>query len=530
MTTVACRFMGSATLALTFAAIHVPASLAADGPTNEELAELVQQQAEQIAQLKQRLDAVESKQPQSARRMAASAPRSPQPPGRATPADEPAKANQIEPGADEATAPAVGNRSADSDRLAALQSDIDTLKNSGIKVDWSSGAPEFTSPNGQFTFGLGGRVQYDGSTTSGSRFDGRSPDLNSRNIAGTEFRRVRLDVEGQLTDPILYKLELELAGDTIGLRDVYMAGQRRFDLGQGVVYLGSKFADSGLDGRTSSKWTWFTDRNVVSNDIDSVPGAYNVGLTSVFYGNHDDHLSFAVSKGSTNDSQTSSNNLVVRSRAHWNPVNANGVILHLGANGYYKDFDREREPNFVDRSVIAGAYNDNLRVVGPFVDAKDSTAWGLELAGLAGPFAAGAEYGSMDVNSRTGGDAHLEAYSAQIGWSLTGEAYGYSTKQGVWTLPDIDNPVTRGGLGHWEVAARYGAINSDDIRFGGGSGHGTTLGINWYLNRFARLILADTIWTTNNNQPGPSIGGDPANGYYGHDDGNTVNARAQIVF
>ena len=53
-------------------------------------------------------------------------------------------------------------------------------------------------------------------------------------------------------------------------------------------------------------------------------------------------------------------------------------------------------------------------------------------------------------------------------------------------------------------------------------------GIDWYLNRFARLILADTIWTTNNNQS--TLVGAPTDGYNGHDDGNTVNARAQIVF
>ena len=529
MTSVVCRLIGSATLGMTIATAYVPVSLAADGPTNEELAALVQQQAAQIARLKQRLDTVEANQaPQSSRIAANDKARSPATPGRREPASEPSRQNQIEPGADEATAPGVGNQAGGNDRLAAMQNDINTLKETGVKVDWSSGTPEFSSPDGRFTFGFGGRIQYDGSTTSGSRFDGESGDLNSRNIAGTEFRRVRLDVEGQITDPILYKIEMELANSTIGLRDVYLAGQKRFELGQGVVYLGSKFADSGLDGRTSSKWTWFTDRNVVSNDIDGVPGAYNVGLTSVFYGNHDDHISFAVSKGSSNESQTSSNNFLVRSRAHWNPINTGDVILHLGANGYYKDFDREREPNFVDRSVIAGAYNDNLRVTGPVVDAKDSTAWGLELAGLAGPFAAGAEYGSLNVNSRSGGDAHLQAYSAQIGWSITGEQFGYSTKQGVWTLPEIENPVTSGGMGHWELVARYGAINSDDTRFGGGSGHGTTFGVNWYLNRFARLILADTIWTTNNNQS--TLVGAPTDGYNGHDDGNTVNARAQIVF
>tara|TARA_B100001079_G_scaffold37833_2_gene29141 strand:- start:4746 stop:6299 length:1554 start_codon:yes stop_codon:yes gene_type:complete len=517
---------------MTIATAYVPASLAADGPTNEELAQLVQQQADQIAQLKKRLDAVEAERPERAkprsdRRLADSRVRSADTPGRVKPVDEVSRQDQIQPGAQEATAPGLANQAPSTDRVAALEEKVRAMQNSGVKVDWSSGAPEFTSPDGQFVFGIGGRIQYDGSTTDGSRFTGHNSDLNSRNISGSEFRRVRLDVEGQLTDPILYKLEVELAGGSIGLRDTYLATQKRFELGQGVIYLGKKFADSGLDGRTSSKWTWFTDRNVVANDIDSVPGSYNVGLTGVFYGNHDDHISFAVSKGSSNESQVASNNLLVRSRAHWNPVHTDNAIVHLGANGYYKDFDGEREPRFTDRAVIAGAFNDNLRVVGPFVDAEDSTSWGLELAGLYGPFAAGAEYGSMDVNSRSSGDARLEAYSGQIGWTVIGEKFGYSTKQGVWTLPPIEHPVTDGGAGVWQLVARYGAISSSHDRFGGGDGHGATFGIDWYLNRFARLIVADTIWQTDNQR---SNFGDPANGYYGHDDGNTVNARAQVVF
>lgn len=38
------------------------------------------------------------------------------------------------------------------------------LKQNKIKVDWSSGAPELSSPDGEFTFTPLGRVQYDVST------------------------------------------------------------------------------------------------------------------------------------------------------------------------------------------------------------------------------------------------------------------------------------------------------------------------------------------------------------------------------
>jgi len=501
------------------AGVYMPAAFAQAQPTNADLARLVQQQSEQIKRLNARLDAMEHQQPATSSNQVTQRPASGQ-------------RDAIQPGALVADAPATGNQPAPStstDSMTAMRQDIDELKKKNIKVDWSSGTPEFSSADEQYTFGIGGRIQYDLSSTHGSRFDSDADQASlNRNITGSEFRRLRLAAEGQLTDPILYKLEVDFAGSDVGLRDVYIAGKKKFELGEGVVYLGSKFSDSGMDGRTSSKWTWFVDRNTVSNDIDGVPGAYNIGVSSAFYGNHDDHISFAVTKGSTSDSNKSSNNFLVRSRAHWDPVNTGNTIVHVGANGYFEDFDRQRQPTFTDNSVIAGHYNGNLRVVGPVLPADTSTSYGFELAGLTGPFAGGAEYGRLDVDARNGGDAHLDAYSAQVGVSLTGEQFGYSTKQGVWTPPKIENPVNRGGIGAWQLMARYGAISSGGD-FAGGSGHGTTLGVSWYLNNYMRVLLNDTLWQTNNRVP--LVGNvDPSSGYYGHDDGNTINARAQIVF
>lgn len=491
------------------ASVYVPAAVAQSQPSNAELADLVQQQAEQIKRLKARLDGLEHKE--SAQ-------------GRSTAASTASSGEPVQSGVPKAAAPATGNQAPSDQSVASMQQQIDQLKKNSVKADWSSGAPEFSSGDGRFTFGLGGRIQYDLSSTSGSRFDsdGAQAGLNSRNITGTEFRRLRLDVEGQLTDPILYKLEVDFAGSDVGLRDVYIAGQKDFELGQGMVYLGSKFADKGLDGRTSSKWTWFSDRNTVSNAIGGVPGGYNIGVSSAFYGNNDDHISLAVTKGSTSDSNHSSDNLLVRSRAHWDPVNTGNTIVHVGANGYYEDFDRQRQSTFSDNSVIAGHYNGNLRLNSPVIDAETSTSYGFELAGLTGPFAFGAEYGRLDVNARGGDDTHFDAYSGQVGVSLTGEQFGYSTKQGVWTHPHIDNPVNEGGIGAWQLMARYEALDTNGHGYAGGTGHGTTVGLSWYLNDYMRVLLDDTLWQTHNRAP--------SSAYTGHDDGNTVNARAQIVF
>ena len=467
-----------------------------------DLADLVRRQAAQIEKLEQRVDALERRDRQ---------------------ADAGAA---VQPDSGETAA--APQADTDPRSVADLQDEVDELKERTVQVDWSSGSPKFTSADDEFTFQPLGRIQYDFGTTSGSSYDGAG--VGDRNISGTEFRRLRLGVQGQLTDPILYKLELDFANSDIGVRDAYIATQKDFALGQGVVYLGNKFADRSLDGRTSSKYIWFLDRNAVADAISPESGYYNMGTSAEFYGDDDWHLSLGVSKGSLGGSDNDSDNLTVLSRGHFNPLVTDNSMLHVGAWGFYEDFSRGKQPELTDNLRFASHFNDNVRVYGDTVEQPEtSTGYGFELAGLTGPVAASAEYGRREIDSRVAADTDYDAYSAQIGYSLTGEAFGYSTKNGVWSAPDIADPVTDGGWGAWQVMARYDALDYENSgNYAGGTGHGTTLGLSWYLNNYTRFMLNWINWDTHNRVP---IVGDPGDReFIGSDDGNTVSARAQVIF
>ncbi|HET7314406.1 OprO/OprP family phosphate-selective porin [Salinisphaera sp.] len=498
------------------AAVHVPAAMAQAAPSNAELANLVRRQAAQIKRLSARIDQLE--QHNKTRNQAAASGMS---------------SNTADGGAPRRTRPSVASGPASAKAAyasgggqnnAKLEQRVSQLEKDHVKVDWSDGAPEFASPDGDYTFGIGGRIQYDFSSTFGSRYDGKVDyaDANSRNITGSEFRRLRLDAHGRLAGWVLYKLEVDFADNSVGLRDAYLAASKNFELGKGVVYLGSKFADRGLDARTSSKWTWFTERNTVANGIQPDSGSYLTGITGEFYGDDNWHASLGINKGSNTGDNTDSNNFTVLSRAHWNPIAKDDVILHVGANGFYENFEGDNTTDYRPNVTIGGHYNDNLRIRSAAIDPSTSTAYGLELAGLAGPFAAGAEWGHRTLFGRGAGDnLSYEAYSAQLGYALTGEQFGYSTKQGVWTRPKIAHPVTEGGIGDWELVARYEAIDFENSRvFQGGTGHGTSVGLNWYLNKFTRVLLDYTHWRTHNRHAPYALA----------DDGNSINARAQVVF
>lgn len=471
------------TAVIASASVCVPAAMAQSTPSNADLAHLVKQQAAQIQRLNARLDQLETPDNQQ---------------------NQPASSS-------------MNSTAAASDQV--LEQRVSKIENDHVKVDWSGGAPTFYSPDGDYTFAVGGRMQYDFSSTSGSRY-GDNP---SRNITGSEFRRARLGVGGKVAGWLLYKLEADFAGGSAKLNDAYLATKKNFELGEGIVYLGRKLADRGLSGSTSTQWTWFTERNIVANSIQPASGTYATGITAAFYGNNDWHASLALSKGSTSSSNKSSNNLAIFSRAHWNPIATNHLILHVGVNGFYENFNDARTSDAYSNKVsIGGHYNGNLRIRSGAINPSDDVAYGLELAGLAGPFAVGVEYGHRTLAGRHGADDRsYDAYSGQIGYTLTGGEFGYSTKKGAWTRPKIPYPVLQGGLGVWELVARYNAIDFENsASYSGGTGHGTTLGLNWYLNKYARLLFDYTHWRTNNRTGAFAL----------PDDGNSINTRVQIVW
>jgi len=496
------------------AAVYVPTTAIAQ-TSNDELADLVRRQAAQIERLESRIQALET----DGAAASGNAGMAPQSSGSAADSSRSVVDSRQQP----QSGPGATGAQTATGSMASMQKQIDTLKQNSVQVDWKSGSPKFSSRDGEFTFQPLGRLQYDYSTTDGSRFA-------DREIDGSEFRRLRIGFQGQLMEPILYKVEFDFAEENVGVRDAYIATKKDFALGQGVVYVGNKFADRSLDGATSSKYIWFLERNPVANAIIPESGYYNLGVTSAFYGKNNWHLSAGVSKGQLGDDNNESDNTTLISRAHFNPIATDNAMMHVGAWGFYEDFARDNIDSLTDSERFASHFNDNVRVYSDTIDEPEtSTGYGVELAGLAGPVAAGAEYGRRTIDTRAGDDTDYDAYSAQIGYSLTGEQFGYSTKNGTWSAPDIANPVTDGGWGAWQVMARYDALDYDNnATFAGGTGHGTTLGVSWYLNNYTRFMLNWINWNTNNRVP---IAGDPTDREFtGSDDGNTISARAQVIF
>lgn len=537
------------------ATVYVPSAIAQSGPSNAELADLVKQQAEQIKRLNDRIDELEDGEDQPRQQAQTSQSRESQAAGTQqqakpdTTVDQDTvqqahrgqaksgrgdKADEVQTkpyGRDQAQQP---SQTASRDKTKAsgdLEDRVAQLEDDHVKIDWSEGAPKFSSPDGSHTFRIGGRMQYDFSSTFGSRYTGDNGQ-GDRNITGTEFRRVRLGAQGKLLDPVLYNIQAEFAGSDVSLTYAYLAFQHEFDdLGTGTLYFGNQYTDRAMDDRTSSKWTWFTEKNVISSVL--TPGsAYDLGITGEFVGEDDWHASLGVYKGSASSSKhTKSDDLTIISRAHWDPlVLADDKLLHVGVHGGYERF-HDRDTPFTADSSIGTHYNSSLKVNSDAVmDPQQSYSYGVELAGLYGPFAFLGEWGQRQVESHRDPKMTMTGYSGQVGYSLTGEAFGYDREMGVFAAPEVDSSVFKGGLGAWQLVARYQSLDIENSDFyKGGSGHGTTVGLNWYLNDLVRTMFEYTRWHTNNNGKAVDKHLDPLK-YVGGDDGNTVQGRIQFVF
>ena len=437
-----------------------------------ELSALVQQQALQIQQLEARLRAVEG-----------------------------AQSGVI--------AAAVAPSPALETRVAALESS----QSKAPKVSWSKGAPEFSSADGNVAFRPRGRLFVDASSTDGSS-------VADRNISGTEIRSVRLGAEGRY-GILGWAVEGVFADNAVAWKSVYATVDHHLFGLPADLTVGNRLNDRGIDGSSSTSNTPFPDRNVVGTLMLPQRGLFGVGLTERVYGKAW-HASLSVAGNDLNNAGTDNDSLTWATRVHWNPVASKAATVHLGAWAFHEEIAAGAS-GVLRSSAIAGHFNDLVRIApGTLTGAKRSNAYGLEAAGFFGPAWATGEWGTRKLRGvDAGGRYNLDhqAWAVSAGWFLAGAVPAYSGKAGTWGKVKVADPVTQGGAGAWELKARY-----EDVDYGelptGGTGHAWTIGTNWYLNDYSRVMFEAIRWQTYNRSGSGQ----------GRDEGTTVNTRLQVAF
>ena len=483
-------------------AVATPAS-AQNAQTTQELVDLIEAQQAQIADLKARLDKVESRQAQQPAATPVATATAP-----ATPAT-PASPQQA--AIDAQVANAISD--SQSSEVAALQAQMAQLaanNERGVEVRWNHGGPSFESKDGFFSFRPRGDFLVDFSTTSGSQFP-------ERNITGTEIRDVRLGAEGNV-GRVGYKVDVGFEDNGVHLKEAYLGYDAKILGNTTEFYLGQRLLDRSIEGSTTKRRIPFMERNAVAAVGAPEVGFFNMGLLAKMIGPNW-HISVSASGENIGNEGDNSDSYAFFTRAHWNPIKSNRGFVHLGAWGW-TEFLADDADRINETPEIAQHFNDNLHVSASSISgAIRDRAYGLEAGGVFHNLYAFGEYTDRFIRATDDPSAHQKAYSIYGGWLITGEDPGFSSRSGVWGSTKVIDPVTSGGPGAFELAARYDDYDfSDQAR--GGVGHSYTLGLNWYLNDWARLMVNYVHWETDNQVSSQS----------GVDDGDSIGVRGQVAF
>jgi phosphate-selective porin OprO/OprP len=148
-------------------------------------------------------------------------------------------------------------------------------------------------------------------------------------------------------------------------------------------------------------------------------------------------------------------------------------------------------------------------------DVADFQALGLETAFVYGPFSAQAELNNFWLNRRQNADAHWHGAYAYVSYFLTGEHRPYKRTAGIFDrvrpfenffrVRDGSGNVQM-GKGAWEIAYRYSYLDLNDSGTQGGEVRDHTVGLNWYLNPYTKMMFNYVHCETTDHPKAPGVG------------------------
>lgn len=345
---------------------------------------------------------------------------------------------------------------------------------SKLTVEFDRGL-KLSSDDGNFNLKIGGRIMSDWAFFSPSdnieAFTGVMED-------GAEFRRARFYISGTLYRYVEFKAEYDFAGGDADFKDVFL-GLKQI-VGKAGLRVGHFKEPFSLEELTSSNHITFIERAL---PVEAFAPSRNTGFML-----HRTDARFSWGAGifkEADDFGNAEDNVsdsawALTGRIAGTPYfnNEGKSMLHLGLSFTSRDPVRDsvRIRTRPEMHLSPGRFVDTLDL-----DADGYQKAGFEFALVQGPFSIQAEYIQASVDLIDGESGDFSGYYAYVSYYFTGESRKY--KQGKFDrLIPVRNLFRDGGVGAWEIALRYSAIDLTDGRIVGGEESNVTLGLNWYLN------------------------------------------------
>ncbi len=359
----------------------------------------------------------------------------------------------------------------------------DTLEESDVvSIGFANGSGlQVTSADGDFEVEIGGRLHLDQIDHS---YD---PRIGTDPISGTQVRRGRIEIDGVFDRNWGYAAEFDYAKNSVALKDIKLG----YEADSGAsLYVGHQKQPYSLSLEMSSNDIPFVERSadnyLVATFTDRAIGAR--------YENSGENWFFA--GGVFGDSlkegtETGDEGWGTSGRFVYSPVIEDEQVLHFGVRGSYRELDIAT-PSLKIKDKTTDFSALNIVNTGTLADAEAVTLFGPEFAAVWGSLYVFAEHTTTEVTRTAAPDLTFSGWHAAAAWSLTGESragrYSMSSGEFKGLRPSKHFDWANGGIGAWEIAARYATVDLNDADVVGGEEDALSIALNWYPNRNVRFM------------------------------------------
>lgn len=353
-------------------------------------------------------------------------------------------------------------------------------------------------PFDKYVSEFGGRIMADW-TFNTSQSDNYATQFGDDAEDGFEFRRLRLYAEGSVAKDISYKTQIDFAGNAVSIKSAYL---NFADVGfLPYVKIGNFKEPFSINEQTSSKYITFQSRSALT---DALSQARQPGIQTGYH-TPNEKVNFTIGAFNPQNTtqQDATNGSWDLSSRLTSPVlyaDEGRKLVHLGLSYSLRGEGAGNVTTAIEPEVHKG----DPEMLGVNIGGVDnSTVTGLELATVFGPTSFQAEWANQSIGRTSGSDVDLSSQYAMVSFLLTGEHRPYDPAAGDFGRIDVENPYRDGGVGAFELAARYSSTDFTEAKgistFGSG-GAATpnemasemdviTLGTNWYPSAHSKVML-----------------------------------------
>ncbi len=372
---------------------------------------------------------------------------------------------------------------------------LNDKKAGDMRVYYKDGL-KFETADGNFRLGVNGRIYNDWAWISARGVTKDHP--TTPQVDGTELREARIMLSGDIYKNYFYCLELDFAHETVAPKDIYF-GMKNIPVA-GNVRVGHFKEPFSLDDQINESALTFMeralpyalvpDRNIGIMANNAVLDQRMTWAAGLFRDSH------SPAGGTDTDKVESDKGYDLTARVTGLPYYANNgrQLVHLGAAYSFRTITDSQTVTYSAAPEIDPYLTNGFKYISTDAITKAYTEnlLGGEVATVWNSFHAESEFVAAKLQVGGGnGDPCYKGFYAQAGYFLTGETRPYNRANGTFDrVRPLKNFRENGGLGAWEVAARFSYLGLNQDRIGADRGEldDVTVGLNWYLNPMIRIM------------------------------------------